>query len=71
MREADRADVQAWSIRMEGTAGQRSHPRDRAMPQWWLWLVADQMPSEASIPLEHIRRLRDPLIWKLAAALKC
>jgi hypothetical protein len=29
------------------------------------------MPSEASIPLEHIRRLRDPLIWKLEAALKC
>jgi hypothetical protein len=32
---------------------------------------ADQMPSEASIPLEPIRRLRDPRIWKLEAALKC
>jgi hypothetical protein len=29
------------------------------MPEWWLWLVAAQILSEASIPLEHIRRLRD------------
>jgi hypothetical protein len=61
-----RADAE-W----KGTAGQRRHSRDRAMPKWWLRLVADQMPSEASIPLEHIRRLRDPLIWKFEAALKC
>jgi hypothetical protein len=46
-------------------------PAIAQMPQWWLWPIADQMPSEASIPLEHIRRLRDPLIWKLEAALKC
>jgi hypothetical protein len=27
IRGADRADAEAWSIRMKGTAGQRSHPQ--------------------------------------------
>jgi hypothetical protein len=36
VRAADRAEAEAWSIRMEGTAGPRSRRHDHAMPQWRL-----------------------------------
>jgi len=36
------------------------------------WLqVKCRCETEASIPLEHVRRPRDTPIWKLEAALKC
>jgi hypothetical protein len=44
------------------------------MPQWrycWLQVQCRRCETEASIPLEHVRRPRDTPIWKLEAALKC
>jgi hypothetical protein len=46
----------------------------RAMPQRgysWLQVKCHRCETEASIPLEHVRRSRDTPIWKLEAALKC
>jgi hypothetical protein len=49
-------------------------PNDRAMPQWrvgWLQVKCHRCSTEASLPLDAIRRPRDTPIWKLEAALKC
>jgi hypothetical protein len=46
----------------------------RAMPQWRLRLVqvkCRRCETEASIPLEYVRRPPQTPIWKLEAALKC
>jgi hypothetical protein len=37
----------------------------------WLQVKCHRCETEASIPLEHVRRPRDTPIWKLEAALKC
>jgi hypothetical protein len=37
----------------------------------WLQVKCHRCETEASIPLDAIRRLRDTPIWKLEAALKC
>jgi len=37
----------------------------------WLQVKCRRCETEASIPLEHVRRPRDTPIWKLEAALKC
>jgi hypothetical protein len=57
VRTADRADAEAWSIRMEGYG--------------WLQVKCRRCSTEASIPLEHVRRPGSTPIWKLEAALKC
>jgi hypothetical protein len=74
-READRADAEAWSIRMEGYGGpaQPSPTIGQCLSGGlpWLQVRCHRCKTEASIPLEHIRRPRDTPIWKLEAALKC
>jgi hypothetical protein len=37
----------------------------------WLQVQCRRCETEASIPLEHVRRPRDTPIWKLEASLKC
>jgi hypothetical protein len=37
----------------------------------WLQVNCRRCETEASIPLEHVRRSRDTPVWKLEAALKC
>jgi hypothetical protein len=37
----------------------------------WLQAKCHRCETEASFPLEHVRRPRDTPIWKLEAALKC
>jgi hypothetical protein len=37
----------------------------------WLQVKYKRCQTEASIPIEHVRRPRDTPIWKLEAALKC
>jgi hypothetical protein len=37
----------------------------------WLQVKCHRCETEASIPLEHIRRSRDTPIWKLETSLKC
>jgi hypothetical protein len=74
-RAADRADAEAWSIRMEGYGGP-SQPSPTIAQclnggYGWLQVKCHRCQTEASIPLEHVRRPRDTPIWKLEAALKC
>src|ERR1700674_1808476 len=74
-READRAEAEAWSIRMEGYGGPAQPSPTIAQclngGHGWLQVKCRACETEASIPLEHVRRPRDTPIWKLEAALKC
>src|SRR3979490_1433787 len=75
IREADRAEAEAWSIRMEGYGGpaQPSPTIAQCLNGGYggLQVQCRRCETEASIPLEHVRRPRDTPIWKLEAALKC
>ena len=74
-RDADRAEAQAWSIQMEGYGGpaQPSPTIGQCLNGGfgWLQVKCRHCDTEASIPLEHVRRPRDTPIWKLEASLKC
>src|SRR6201999_3480284 len=75
VREADRAEAEAWSIRMEGYGGpaQPSPTIDQCLNGGLGWLEdkCNRCETKASIPLDAIRRPRDTPIWKLEASLKC
>ena len=75
IREADRAEAEAWSIRMEGYGGpaQPSPTIGQCLNGGlsWLEVECNRCKSRASLPLDAIRRPRDTPIWKLEAALKC
>jgi hypothetical protein len=74
-READRAEAEAWSIRMEGYGGpaQPSPTIGQCLNGGlgWLEVECNRCRTRASLPLDAIRRPRDTPIWKLEAALKC
>jgi hypothetical protein len=73
-READRAEAEAWSIRMEGYGGpaQPSPTIGQCLNGGlgWLEVECNRCKTQASLPLADIRRPRDTPIWKLEAALK-
>ena len=75
VREADRAEAEAWSIRMEGFGGpaQPSPTIGQCLNGGlsWLEVECNRCKTRASLPLDAIRRPRDTPIWKLEAALKC
>lgn len=75
IREADRAEAEAWSIRMEGYGGpaQPSPTIGQCLNGGLAWLEVEcnRCKTRASLPLDAIRRPRDTPIWKLEAALKC
>jgi hypothetical protein len=75
IREADRAEAEAWSIRMEGYGGpaQPSPTLGQCINGGlgWLEVECNRCKTRASLPLDAIRRPRDTPIWKLEAALKC
>jgi hypothetical protein len=75
IRNADRAEAEAWSIRMEGYGGPAQPSPTIAQclngGYDWLQVKCRRCETEASIPLQHVRRQRDTPIWKLEAALKC
>jgi hypothetical protein len=75
VQEADRTQAEAWSLRMEGTAGRASCPRRSANASsgglGWLKVECNRCKTRASLPLDAIRRPRDTPLWKLEAALKC
>jgi hypothetical protein len=75
VREADRAEAEAWSIRMEGYGGpaQPSPTIGQCLNGGlgWLEVECNRCKARASLPLDAIRRPRDTPIWKLEAALKC
>jgi hypothetical protein len=75
VREADRAAAELWSIQMEAYGGpaQPSPTIGQCINggYGWLQVKCHRCETEASIPLDPIRRPRDTPIWKLEAALKC
>src|SRR3954466_7890894 len=75
IREADRAEAAAWSIRMEGFGGpaQPSPTIGQCLNGGlgWLEVQCKRCKTRASLPLDAIRRPRDTPIWKLEASLKC
>jgi hypothetical protein len=75
LREANRAEAYAWSVRMEGYGGpaQPSPTIGQCISggYGWLEVCCRRCDTKASIPLQHVRRPRDTPIWKLEASLKC
>jgi hypothetical protein len=75
VRAADRAEAEAWSIRMEGYGGpaQPSPTIGQCLNGGlgWLEVECNRCRTRASLPLDAIRRPRDTPLWKLEASLKC
>jgi len=74
-RDADRAEAEAWSIRMEGYGGpaQPSPTIGQCLNGGlgWLEVECNRCKTRASLPLDAIRRSRNTPLWKLEASLKC
>src|ERR1700722_12629564 len=75
VRAADRAEAEAWSIRMEGSGGpaQPSPTLGQCLNGGlgWLQVKCHRCKTESSIPLDCVRRPKDTPIWKLEPSLKC
>src|SRR5277367_3207593 len=75
IRDADRAEAEAWSIRMEGYGGpaQPSPTIGQCLNGGlgWLEVECNRCKTRASLPLDAIRRPRDTPLWKLEGSLKC
>src|ERR1700694_4272907 len=63
IREAARAEAEAWSIQMEGYGGPAQPSPTIAQclngGYGWLQVKCHRCETEASLPLEHVRRPRD------------
>src|ERR1700758_887942 len=74
-REPDRAEAEAWSIRMEGNGGpaQPSPTIGQCLNGGlgWLEVECNRCKTRASLPLDAIERPRGTPLWKLEASLKC
>jgi hypothetical protein len=75
IREADRAEAEAWSIRMESHGGPAQPAPTLAQclngGLGFLEVECNRCNTRASLPLDAIRRPRDTPLWKLEASLKC
>jgi hypothetical protein len=75
VRAADRAEAEAWSIRMEGHGGPAQPSPTIAQclngGLGWLEVKCNRCETKASLPLDAIRRPRNTPLWKLEASLKC
>jgi len=75
VREADRAEAHAWSLRMEGFGGPAQPSPTIAQclngGYGWLQVKCRRCETEASIPLDAIRRPRDTPVWKLESSFRC
>ena len=70
IREADRAEAEAWSVQMEGYGGPAQRPAQCINGGLgWLEVECKRCKTRASLPLDAIRRPRSMPIWKLDAAL--
>src|ERR1700731_4334675 len=74
VRAADRAEAEAWSVRMEGYGGPAQPSPTIAQclngGLGWLEVKCNRCETKASIPLEHVRRPRDTPIWKLEGSFR-
>jgi hypothetical protein len=75
IRAADRAEAEAWSIRMEGHGGPAQPAPSIGQclngGLGWLEVECNRCKTRASLALDAIRRARDTPLWKLEASLKC
>src|SRR5277367_4178376 len=75
IRDADRAEAEAWSIRMEcyGGAAQPSPTIGQCLNGGlgWLEVECNRCKNRSSLPLDAIRQPRTTPLWKLEASLKC
>ena len=75
VREADRAEAAAWSVRMEGYGGpaQPSPTIGQCLNGrlGWLEVECNRCKTRVSLPLSAVRRPPDTPLWKLEASLKC
>jgi hypothetical protein len=75
IRAADRAEAEAWSIRMEGYGGAAQPSPTIAQclngGYCWMEIECNRCKTRASIPLDAIRRPRDTPIWKLEGSFRC
>jgi hypothetical protein len=74
-RAADRAEAEAWSVRMEGYGGpaQPSPTIGQCLNGGYGWLEIEccRCKTRASLPLDAIRRARETPIWKLEPSFRC
>ena len=74
IRAADRAEAEAWSIRMEGYGGpaQPSPTIGQCLNGGYCWMEIEcnRCKTRVSIPLDAIKR-RDTPIWKLEGSFRC
>ena len=72
-RDADRAEADPWSIRMEAYGGPAQPSPTIAQclngGLGWLEVECNRCKTRASLPLDAIRRPRSTPIWKLEASL--
>src|SRR3954466_1369659 len=75
VREAHRAEAEAWSLQMEAYGGpaQPSPTIGQCLNGGlgWLEVECNRCKTRAGLPLDAIRRPRETPIWNLEAALKC
>jgi hypothetical protein len=75
IRDADRAEAEAWSLRMEGYGGsaQPSPTIGQCLNGGlgWLEVECNRCKTRAILPLDAIRRPRETPLRKLEASLKC
>ena len=71
-RDADRAEAELWSIRMEAYGGPAQPSPTIAQclngGLGWLEVECNRCKTRASLPLDAIRRPRSTRIWKLEAS---
>src|SRR5689334_24300717 len=74
LREADRAEAEAWSIRMEGYGGPAQPSATVAQclngGLGWLQVECNRCKARASLPLAGIRAARETGAWEGASWLK-
>ena len=74
-READRAEAEAWSIRMEAFGGSAQPSPTIAQclngGYGWMEIECNRCKTRASILLHAIRRPRTTPIWKLEGSFRC
>jgi len=75
IRDADRAEAHAWSVRMEGYGGpaQPSPTIGQCISGGLGWLEVEcvRCKTRASLPLNAIHRQRDTPIWNLESSFRC